>query len=200
MKLLAVTGSYRRGRTIDTLMDKAIEGARAGSGDIEIEKLHLVDKHIEYCKNCMVCRNDDPDKAIARCVIDDDMQKIYPKMAAADAYIFGTPINQGTVTAVMKTFLDRCCWVLSKPGKWPVDGCPTPRTNRNKQAIIILSSGIISPLLRHWCDDATPLLKSFCDSMLNARLRGSLYAGAVEKRGIGRYLPKAYFLGQKLVR
>ena len=198
MKLLAITGSYRKGKTINTLMNKAIAGAQACSADIEVEKLHLVDQHIEYCKNCMVCRSDDPEKNLAQCVIDDDMQKIYPKIDQADMYIFGTPVNHGAVTAVMKTFLERCVWVLSKPGKRPIDGCPTPRTNRKKQAIILVSSGIIPPLYSRWCDDATPLLKSFCDCILNARVKGALYAGAVEKRGIDVYLNKAYRLGTKL--
>jgi len=146
----------------------------------------------------MVCRNDDPDKKIANCVISDDMEMIYPMIEEADGFIFGTPVNMGAVTAVMKTFLERACWVFGKPGNRPVQGCPTPRTERKKRAIIIISSGIIAPLLRRWCDDATPLIKSLCDCSFNAKVLGSLYAGAVEKRGLDVYLDKAYNLGKKL--
>jgi hypothetical protein len=64
--------------------------------------------------------------------------------------------------------------------------------------IIILSSGIVPPLLRKFCDDATALIKSVCSSSLNAKVIGSLYAGAIEKRGVAAYLGKAYKLGQKL--
>ncbi len=74
MNLLAIVGSYRKAKTIDTLVDSAIEGARAAGGDIEVQKTHLVDRNIEYCRNCMVCRRDDPEKRIAKCIIDDDMQ------------------------------------------------------------------------------------------------------------------------------
>ena len=199
MNLLAIMGSYRKGRTIDALVDSAIEGAKAGNGDVEVSKIHLIDKNIQYCKNCMVCRNDDVHKPIARCVIADDMAEILPMMDAADGFIFGTPVNMGAVTAVMKTFLERTCWTLAKPGGFPIRGYPTPRTTRRKRAIILVSSGIVRPLLRRWCDDATSLIKSVCASSYNARVVGTLYAGAVERRGIDPYLPKAYKLGKKLI-
>jgi multimeric flavodoxin WrbA len=198
MNILAIIGSYRKGKTIDTIVDKAIEGVKANKGTAQVERIHLVDKNIEYCKNCMVCRKDDPEKKIARCIISDDMDIINPKMNEADGFIFATPVNMGQVTAVMKTFLERTTWVLSKPGKRPIHGCPTPRSTRKKKAIIIVSSGIIPPLLRRWCDDATSLIKSQCDCIYNAQVVGSMYAGAVEKRGVDVYMEKAYKLGRKL--
>ncbi len=200
MKIVAVMGSYRKGKTIDTLMDKAIAGVRDGCGTAEIEKICLIDKNIQYCKNCMVCRRDDPEKAVARCPIEDDMQELYPILDEASAYIFGTPVNHAAVTAVMKTFLERISWTMARPGRWPVNGCPEPRSKKPKKAIVLVSSGIIVPLLRRWCDDATPLIKSVCRSSLNARMVGSLYAGAVERRGVEHYADKAYRLGRKLVR
>lgn len=61
-----------------------------------------------------------------------------------------------------------------------------------------MSSGIVPPLLRMFCDDATALIKELCGCILNARLVGSMYAGAVEKRGVGIYAAQAYQLGRKL--
>jgi len=197
MKILAIMGSYRKGKTIDTLVDRAIEGARSKAG-IHVDKLVLVDKNIEYCRNCMACRNDDRAKARAQCVIMDDMQDIYPMIESADGFIFGTPINMGHVTAVMKTFLERICWVFAKPGAWPIPGCPTPRATKRKKAIVIASSGIISPVFRRFCDDATPLIKQSVRDSLNARLIGSLYAGAVERRGVETYMNQAYALGKRI--
>lgn len=198
MHIVAIMGSYRKGRTIDTLLDQAIAGAMAAQPDASVDKIVLVDRHIEYCRNCMTCRNDDPSKSIATCVIQDDMQSIYPLLNQADAYIFGTPINIGHETAIMKTFLERVCYVLAKPGKYPLEGCPTPRTTKKKKAIAIMSSGVVPPLLRMFCDSATTLIKEFCGCILNARLVGSMYAGAVEKRGVDVYAAKAYQLGRKL--
>ena len=199
MKLLAIVGSYRKGKTIDTLVDAAIEGARSVRGDdLHSDKIYLVDHHIEYCQNCMVCRHDDPGKSRARCVIDDDMQNLYPLIEEADAYIFGTPVNMATLTAAMKTFVERTCWVFAKPGSSPLEGCPTPRSTKPRTSIISVSSGLVPPLLRRWCDDATPLLKSQCHDILGAKVRGTLYAGAVEKRGVEHYLARARRLGQRL--
>jgi hypothetical protein len=63
-----------------------------------------------------------------------------------------------------------------------------------------MSSGIIVPLLRRFYDDATKLIKSTMGDSLNAKLVGTLYAGAVEKVGIERYLVAAQKLGRKLAR
>jgi multimeric flavodoxin WrbA len=199
MKILAIVGSYRKGKTIDTLVDRAIEGACAGrAGDVHVDKLYLIDQRIEYCKNCMVCREDDPDKARARCVISDDMEAIYPLIEEADGFIFGTPVNMGAATAVMKTFVERTCWVFAKRGTRPIPGCPTPRTTKQRKAVIIVSSGLVPPLLRRWCDDATSLLRSHCVDILGAKVVGTLYAGSVEKRGVERYSQAAYRLGRRL--
>ena len=62
----------------------------------------------------------------------------------------------------------------------------------------ILRSGIIVPLLRMFCDDATKLIKSPIGDSLNAKLIGTLYAGGVEKVGPERYLERANKLGRKL--
>lgn len=200
MKVAAVMGSYRKAKTIDALVDRAIEGVKNADPEAEVEKIILIDRKIEYCRNCGVCRNDDPAKPIARCAIGDDMQEILPVMREADAYIFGVPIFEGTVNAVTKTFLERICWTLARAGRWPVRGCPQPRTDTPKRAIAILSTGLIIPPLRKFCDDATPLIKGTIRDSLNAKLVGTLYAGAVEKVGIGRYFVAAQKLGRKLAR
>lgn len=198
MLIVAITGSYRKGRSIDTLVDRAIAGILSVRPEAEVEKIRLIERRIEYCKNCMLCRNDNPAKPIASCVIEDDMHDIYPLLDRADGYIFATPVNMGHETAVLKTFMERACWVMARPGRFPLPGCPTPRTGRKKRAIAIVTAGVVPPLLRRFCDEATGLIKSFCTSSLNARLAGSLYAGAVEKRGVEYYAGRAYRLGRRL--
>jgi FMN-dependent NADH-azoreductase len=198
MKILALVGSYRKHKTIDSLVDWALGGAIQDHPDAVVDKIHLTDQHIEYCRNCMACMKDDPSKPVADCVIHDDMTGLLPKLVEADALIFGTPVNLGTATAVMKTFLERACWTLAKPGHRPLEGCPEPRTSKPRRAIILVSSGVVPPVLRWFCDDATSLLKSFCDSILGAKVVGHLYAGAVERRGAESYKTKAIELGRRL--
>lgn len=198
MKVVAIMGSYRKGKTIDTLVERALDGIRETDPGAEIEKISLVDRSIGYCRNCGVCRKDDPEKPIAKCAIPDDMQDILPVMRNANAYVYGGPIFEGTVNALTKTFLERICWTLARAGRWPIRGCPEPRITEKKRAVVILSSGLIVPLFRWFCDDATSLLKSTFRDSLNAKLAGSLYAGGVEKVGIDRYLDRAFGLGRRL--
>lgn len=198
MRLVTISGTYRKGKTIDTLIDRAVEGVRASCDAVELDQIRLIDRNIEYCRNCMACRNDDPGKRLARCIIDDDMQDIYRTLDEAEALVLGTPVNMGYATAVTKTFLERCAWVLARPGKRPIKGCPEPRVRRGAKALAIVSSGLVPPLLRRWCDEATPQLKELC-VYHGSRLVGSLYAGAVERRGVDAYRDAAFRLGARLV-
>jgi multimeric flavodoxin WrbA len=199
MKVLVVNGGYRKGKTIDAIVEKLIEGVKQNP-DISVESIRLIEKDIKYCTNCMVCRNDDPSKEVAVCPIDDDMKEIYQSIQDADAFVFASPINMGTVTAVMKTFLERTCWTLAKPGTKPIKGCPEPRTTKKKKAVVILSSGVVPPILRTFCDDATSLIKGCCQCSFGAKVIGSIYAGAVEKKGLDHYSQKAYELGKRLAK
>ena len=97
MNLLAIVGSYRKHQTIDQLVDAALAGATAGRDGDVVDKIRLVEKQIEYCRNCMACKKDDPAKPIADCILHDDMDALLPKLVAADALVVGTPINVGTV-------------------------------------------------------------------------------------------------------
>lgn len=99
MKVLAVVGSPRKGGNTDVLVDQMIKGA-AGAG-AAVEKIYLNDMRITPCQACYAC------KKKPGCVIQDDMQKLYPKLLAADAVLFGTPVYWWTVSAQTKLFLDR---------------------------------------------------------------------------------------------
>ena len=203
MKILAIMGSYRKGKTIDTLIDKVIEGAKATNSELEIEKISLVDQNIEFCMGCMTCFKDDPSKEMAKCVISDDMSTLNPKILEAEGYIFGTPVFMAHETAIMKQFLERICWIFAKPApkrrKVVIPKqCPEPRSIQKKKAIIITSSGIIKPRWKKFCDDATPLIKDTIGDSLNAKVVGTMYAGAVMKYGVEKYYNQAYELGKKL--
>ena len=64
---------------------------------------------------------------------------------------------------------------------------------------IIVTSGIIPPLLRKLCDEATPLIKQTAKDSLNAKTVDTMYAGDIEHRGVDYYLDRAFNLGWKLV-
>ena len=200
MKLLAINGSYRRGRTVDTLMSSAIEGASAARSDLEVEQVFLIDRHIEYCRNCVTCKDADPEAEYAPCVIRDDMDELMPKLVAADAFLFGTPVNLSGVTAVMKTFLERVCWTASKPATTGlIKGIPSPRVRRKRRAAVIVTAGQTPSWMRLLFDKATPMIREVSHSILNAKVVASLFAGMILSRGVQRHIPKAARLGRKLV-
>ncbi|MBN1507519.1 MAG: flavodoxin family protein [Sedimentisphaerales bacterium] len=99
MKILAVVGSPRRGGNTDVLVSRIVDGARAGGAEAEV--LHLGDLQVRECDGCHSCWRGQV------CSKDDDMRQVYPKIAASDAIVFGTPVYWFGPTALMKAFIDR---------------------------------------------------------------------------------------------
>lgn len=201
MNLLAINGSARKGKSTDTLIDRAMEGVRSGLPTCRLKKIHLIDHHIQFCKNCMACRDSRTNDPVAGCTIRDDMDHIKTYLLNADLLILGTPVHMGYASAIMMSFLERICWTFAKPGRkvLGISGCPLPRSDKTRQAAIIVTSGIVPPVYRKLCDWATGQMKGVVKDSLNGKIVGDLYAGDIEHRGVDHYLDKAYRLGQRLV-
>ena len=201
MNLLAIVGSPRKGKATDTLIDRAIEGVKSKSPECKVKKLHLIDHDIQFCKNCLACRDSKTKSPAAKCSIQDDMDYIREDVLNSDSLIFGTPVHMGYATAAMMTFLERICWTFAKPERknFTISGCPLPRSEKKRKSVIIVTSGIVPPIYRRFCDEATPLIKRTVMDSLNAKAVGDIYAGDIEHRGVEYYLGRAYNLGRKLV-
>ena len=201
MNLLAVVGSPRKGKATDLLVDRVIEGVRSKAPNCTVKKLNLIAYDIKHCRNCLACRESKTNEPYATCAIRDDMEHIYEDVLNSDALIFGTPVHMGYATALMMSFLERICWTFAKPekGYLNVRGCPLPRSDKKRKAVIIVTSGIIPPIYRRFCDRAAPLIKGVIKDSLNAKTVGDMYAGDTEHRGADRYYDKAFKLGEKLV-
>ena len=197
MKILALVGSYRKGGSTDSAVDEILAAAR-GAG-AETAKIYLIDKKLEYCTNCRACaqkEGGDP----GRCVLDDDLEGIMDGIAGADALVLASPVNVGTVTAVMKTFLERlvCC------AYWPW-GQPAPKMRnpeRRKRAVLVISSAAPAPITR-WLTTTAGILGKGA-AFLGARTIGTLFIGMAagqphQELSIG-VLRKAAKLGKKLAR
>ncbi|MBW1853900.1 MAG: flavodoxin family protein [Deltaproteobacteria bacterium] len=201
MNLLAIVGSPRKGKATDTLVDKAIDGVKSKAPDYNVKKLNLIDYDIKFCKNCLACRDSQTKEPVAKCSIRDDMDHIKEDVLKSDSLIFGTPVHMGYATGIMMTFLERICWTFAKPeGNFlTISRCPIPRSNKNRKAIIIITSGIIPPIYRKFCDNATSLIKQTIKDSLNAKTVGDMYAGDIEHRDVEHYFDKAFKLGNKIV-
>jgi hypothetical protein len=200
MNLLAIVGSPRKGKSTDMLVDKAIEGVCANNRDCNIRKINLIDYDIQHCKNCLTCRDSKTADPFARCVIRDDMDSINEMILQSDRLILGTPVHMGSATGLMMCFLERICWTFAKPERkiLTLRGIPAPRSNKQRKSIIIVTSGIVPPLYRIFCDQATSLIRGTVSDSLNAKTVGDLYAGDIEHRGAAYYYGKAFNLGKKL--
>jgi len=201
MNVLAIVGSPRKGKTTDKLVDKAIEGVQKKSPNASIKKIYLSDHQINHCRDCLTCWKSNTEGPIAECVIRDDMDSINQDILKADALIMGTPIHMGYATGLMMTFLERICWTFAKPEKSYVivKGCPAPRSDKKRKAVIIAVSGMIPPRYKRLCNWATPQIKGVIKDSLNANTVGALYAGDVWHKGAEHYFDKALKLGQKLI-
>ncbi|MFA9423722.1 MAG: flavodoxin family protein [Sedimentibacter sp.] len=99
MEVLGIVGSSRRSGNTDILVNKVLEGVK--SNGIETNCIFLPDFNIKDCTGCEGC------KSSYKCVIKDDMQKIYPLIEKADALVIGSPTYFYNVTGLTKNFLDR---------------------------------------------------------------------------------------------
>ncbi|MCP5106311.1 MAG: flavodoxin family protein, partial [bacterium] len=176
-------------------------GFKSKEADCNVKKIHLMDHDIKFCKNCLACRDGKTEGPVAKCVIRDDMDHISQDILDSDCLIVGTPVHMGFATGIMTTFLERICWTFAKPeGKLlTIKQCPIPRSDKKRKAVIIITTGIIPPVFRRFCDDAAPLIRQTIKDSLNAKTLGDLYAGNLEKRGAEYYFDKAFKLGTKLV-
>ena len=201
MNLLAIVGSPRRGKATDTLVDKAIEGFKSKSLNCSVKKINLIEHDIRFCKNCLACRDSKANEPIAKCTIQDDMDYIKKDVLNSDSLIFGTPVHMGYATAVMMTFLERICWTFGKPERkvLTIEGCPLPRSDKKRKAVIIVTSGLVPPMYRKFCDWATNQIKGVVIDSLNGKIVGDMYAGDIEHRGVEHYFDKALKLGTSLV-
>jgi NAD(P)H-dependent FMN reductase len=195
MKILALVGSYRKGGTADFGVDEILAAARK-CGAVT-DKIYLSDYHLEYCTNCRACTQKEGG-GHGRCVLDDDLEQILTAIDGADALVLASPVNVGTVTAVMKTFLER----LVSFSYWPW-GQPAPKTRnpvRSKRAVLVISSAAPG-LITRWLTGTAGILRQGA-TFLGARTIGTLFIGLAARQpaqelsaGVRR---KAAKLGKKL--
>ncbi len=154
MKVVGICGSPRKGNTEWMLRKLLDEVARAG---METELILLREKHIEGCDGCLSCEAGGTQRKGA-CRIQDDMQLIYPKLAEADGFAFGTPVYFDMLSGLLKSFMDRTCPIWPNLEHKPVVGVAVAEAGIG-QAIANLKaySGICG---MRWVGEVTALAKT----------------------------------------
>lgn len=194
-KIVAIVGSYRKGGTVDTLADAVLAGAHECGA--ELSKIYLIDKRIEYCRNCRTCTQE-PGASRGECAITDDMQPIIADVESADAVVLASPVNFYNTTAVFRTFLERLLGAAYWPwGAWS----PKPRSNNpQRKAVLIASSaapGFLLPLM-----SGAPKALRVAAACLGARPVAKLWVGlaaqSAEVKMRERVLLHAHRIGNEL--
>jgi multimeric flavodoxin WrbA len=116
MKILGINGSPRgkNSRTLK-LVQAVLDGARTRGAETELVDICAL--AINYCIGCQACF------ATGECVQADDLAGLVDRMLSADGIVLGSPVYMHSVTAQLKTVIDRMadaihCQLLS--GKY---GC-----------------------------------------------------------------------------
>ncbi len=104
VKILGIVGSPRKGNT-EILVKEALRSA-ADAGGVETDILHIAPLKVNPCVACFRCF-DEKDSPRGCPTHDDDMEKVYPRLAACDGMIIASPVYFGGITGELKTFLDR---------------------------------------------------------------------------------------------
>jgi len=100
MKVLGICASPRGSKsTTLRLVQAVLDGAKASGAEVELVDLCKLD--IKFCNACQVCFKE------GKCVHKDDFQGLYDKILAADGLVWGAPNYFRSVTAQMKTLIDR---------------------------------------------------------------------------------------------
>lgn len=107
MKVLGIVSSPRKGGNTETLVSEVLASTREAGAETEI--LLLREMAIQPCDGCRACHK------TGACHIRDDMQRVYPRLEAADALVLGTPVYFWTVSGQCKVFIDRTyCYHTSR--------------------------------------------------------------------------------------
>ena len=92
--ILLINGSNREGYSYKILkeIEKSIESSKL---------IELKDYNIEFCRGCLYCDKN------AKCVINDDLNKVINEMLNHDIIVFAIPNYFGNMSGFFKNFMDR---------------------------------------------------------------------------------------------
>lgn len=183
-KVLVILGSPRKKGNTAILADQVARGAAGEKA--KVETVYLNGLNIRPCQACMSCQK----KRSKGCAIQDDMQKIYPKLIEADAWVIASPVYWFTMSAQTKLFMDRC-FALPAYAEDPFSG---------KRIAIAMAFGGDDP----FDSGCTNALRTFQDAFgyTQSPIVGMVYGHAMDAGEIKsnvNLLKEAFELGRQLV-
>jgi multimeric flavodoxin WrbA len=140
MKILGLNGSPKGTKSQTLKLVKAVLNG-ADSKGAHVELVDICRLNIAYCSACGICHKK------GKCVMKDDFQDLYEKILAADGLVMGSPNYCKSVTAQMKTMIDRMadaihCQLLT--GKYIVNVATSGGLGQDKQVTDYLNDIMIN--------------------------------------------------------
>ena len=108
MNVIVLHGSARKGGDTDMLAEHLVRGL-GGDENNAVTHFRPIDMQIAHCRGeeCMGCSTGNG------CVVQDDMQQVYPVFREADVVVMAAPMFWGYMTSQLKTLFDRFEAVVS---------------------------------------------------------------------------------------
>jgi multimeric flavodoxin WrbA len=135
MKILGINASPRGSKSQTRKLVRAVLDGASSKG-AAVELVDLCRLKMEYCNACGICYK------TGKCVKKDDLQDLYKKILSADGLVMGSPNYFRSVTAQMKTLIDRMadavhCQLLT--GKYTVNIATSGGAGQYNQVIDYLN-------------------------------------------------------------
>jgi multimeric flavodoxin WrbA len=196
-KILVINGSYRDDGITDQAVEVTVEALRDAGAETEI--INLRDYPIEFCVNCRECTQQ-PGASPGRCVLDDGMDALIDKIEASQAYIFASPTNFDSVTAIFKRFMER----LIAYAYWPWEQASPKfrKAGKPRKKALLISSSAAPSWLGRWMFGTSRQL-NMAAKTIGADSIGTLFTGLAStekhKRLPQKTIDRARLLAGKLV-
>ncbi len=98
-KIIGLLGSpLTKGNTAQ-LLDRALKGAE--DAGCSVERIVVANLDFQACQEMMFCKEHET------CILDDDLQAMYPKFREMDGLIIATPVMTMGIPGKLKSFIDR---------------------------------------------------------------------------------------------
>lgn len=190
VEIMALYGSPRVDGNTEIIMNEFLKGAE--SEGAKVDRLYVREHCIAPCRECLTCFKN------GHCVIADDMQRIYPRLLAADIVVLASPIFFYGVAAGAKALIDRAqaLWARRYVLKDPDLG----EDGKKREGFFISVGGTKGPRM---FEGAILTVKYFFDAF-NTRYGGELLFRGVDGKGDILKQPgaleEARKTGRKLIR
>lgn len=121
-KILVIMSAGTKLGNTDRLTDAYIKGLVERGHSVT--KVYLGSMRIEGCRGCGACQ-----RLAHQCAVRDGMQDIYPLFAECDTVVMASPLYFWTITAQLKSFIDRL-YAISVDDKYP-----------QKDSVLLMTAG-----------------------------------------------------------